>query len=78
MKKNGIFSTSTQILESVYVSGHTILSMSKVHIKAIEILLNLKSISFIGNRSLFFITVLILCDEGDGLVAMYMEVFYYP
>ena len=74
MKKNDIFSTSTQILESVYmyVPGHTISGMSKVNIKAIKyhfripkllnwlekitILLNLRSISFIGNRSFFFIT----------------------
>ena len=66
------FSTSTQIIEAVYVTGHPILGMSKVDIKAIEmhfrfskilywlekmtILLNLWSISFIGNRPLFFIT----------------------
>ena len=36
MKKNGIFSTSTQILESVYVPGYTIKGMSEVDIKAIE------------------------------------------
>ena len=30
------FSTSTQILDSLYVPGHTFSSMSKVHIKAIE------------------------------------------
>ena len=64
-EENGIFSTSTQIPESVYVPGHTIPSMSKVHIKAIElhfriltflyllekiaILRNLMSLSFIGN-----------------------------
>ena len=36
MKKNGIFSTSTQILESVYVPGHTMKGMMKVNIKAIE------------------------------------------
>ena len=29
MKKNVIYSTSTQILESVYVPGHTILGISK-------------------------------------------------
>ena len=71
-EENDIFSTSTQILESVYVPGHTIKGMSKVDIKAIEkhsriskilywlekqtILLNLRSISLIGNMSLFFIT----------------------
>ena len=59
------FSTSTQILDSLYVPGHTFSSMSKVHIKAIEkhfwiffifvvdrkiaIFLNLMSLSFIGN-----------------------------
>ena len=37
-------------------------------LEKITILQNLWSISFIGNRSLFFITLLILCDEGDGLV----------
>ena len=30
------FLTSTQILESVYVSEHTIYGMSKVDVKAIE------------------------------------------
>ena len=72
MKKKYIFSTSTHILESVYVPGHTISGMLKVNTKAIEyhfliskilyrlekitILSNLWSLSFIGNRSLFFIT----------------------
>ena len=37
--------------------------------KKITKLLNLRSISFIGKRS-FFITVLILCNEGAGLVAV--------
>ena len=36
MKKNYIFSTSTHILESVYVPGDTIWGMSKVNTKAIE------------------------------------------
>ena len=35
MKKMGIYSTSTQIPESVYVSGHNILGVSKVNVKAI-------------------------------------------
>ena len=72
MKKNYIFSTSTHILESVYVTGDTISCMSKVNTKAIEyhfriskilfclekimILSNFWSISFIGNESLLFIT----------------------
>ena len=59
MKKNDIFSTSTQILESVYVPGHPISGISKVDVinnKKMTVLLNLRSISFIGNRSLFFIT----------------------
>ena len=66
------FSTSTHVLESVYVPGDTISGMSKVNTKAIKkhfpiskilyclekitILPNLWSISFIGNGSLFFIT----------------------
>ena len=68
--------------------GHTISGMSKVNTKAIDyhfriskivyysekitILPNFRSISFIGNGSLFFITQYwqILCDEGDGLVAV--------
>ena len=36
MKKNNIFSTSTHILESVYVPGYTISGMSKVNTKFIE------------------------------------------
>ena len=36
MKKKGIFQTSTQILESVYVPGHIIEGITKVEIKAIE------------------------------------------
>ena len=36
MKKNYIFSTSTHILESVYVPGHTISGMSKVNTKACD------------------------------------------
>ena len=36
MKKNYIFSTSTHILESVYVPGDTISGMSKVNTKAIK------------------------------------------
>ena len=36
MKKNDIFATSIQILESVYVPGDTISGMLKVDIKAIE------------------------------------------
>ena len=36
MRKNGIFSTSTQILVSVFVPGHTIYSMLNVNIKAIK------------------------------------------
>ena len=36
MKKKYIFSTSTHILESVYVPGDTIACMSKVNTKAIE------------------------------------------
>ena len=81
------FSTSTQILESVHVSGHTTESMSKVHIKAIEkhfwifkllyllenitIWLDLK-VPFIHRKQvpLLHNTLLILCDEGDGLVAV--------
>ena len=36
MMENYIFSTSTHILESVYVPGDTILGMSKVNTKAIK------------------------------------------
>ena len=36
MKKKYIISTSTHILESVYVPGDTIWGMSKVNTKAIE------------------------------------------
>ena len=36
MKKNDIFSTSTHILESVYVPGDTISGVSKVNTKAIK------------------------------------------
>ena len=36
IKKNGIFSTSTQILESVYVPEHTIQGVSKADTKAIK------------------------------------------
>ena len=47
-------------------------------IEKITTYLNLRSISFIGNIFLFFITriyfldkkVIILCDEGAGLVAV--------
>ena len=35
-KKNTFFSTSTHILESVYVAGDTISGMSKVNTKATE------------------------------------------
>ena len=72
MKKDNIFSTSTQILESVYVPGDPISGMSKVNTKVIEwhfriskilyclekitTLPKLWSISFIGNRSLFLMT----------------------
>ena len=60
--------------------------MSKVNIKAMEyhfqisenlyllekimILLNLRSISFIGNASIYHNTVLNLWDEGAGLEAL--------
>ena len=36
MKKIGIFSTSTQILDSAHVLEHNILRYKKVYIKAIE------------------------------------------
>ena len=89
MKKNYIFSTSKHILETVYVPGDTISGMPKVNTKAsnsifgfykilyclekITILPNLWSISFIENGSLLRNTVLILCDEGDGLVAVSLK-----
>ena len=35
-EENGILSTSTQIQESVYVTGYTIYDMSQVDVKAIK------------------------------------------
>ena len=88
MKKNYIFSTSTLILESVYVPGHTISGMSKVNTKSIEKHFRIfkmlyfrenndfaESIAHLIHRKwvpLLYNTVLILCDEGDGLAAMLM------
>ena len=80
------FSTSTHILESVYVPDYTIQGLSTLDIKAIRFLkccigkknnhfaefkahlIHWKQVSLLHN------TVLILWDEGAGLVAMIMDV----
>ena len=79
------FSTSTDILESVYKPGDTISGMSKVNRPSNSIFGFLKMLYCLEKNYDFaeFIvhlihrkrvpalhnTVLILCDEGDGLVA---------
>ena len=75
LKKMFVFSTSTQMFESTilrYVKGklqgyhikqHLLIPKNFLLTKKIMLLLNLRSTSFIGNWSLFFITQLILCDE---------------
>ena len=57
------------------ISGIQNVSIGK---KKLMIVLNLMSISFIGNRSLSFKnTVVILCYEGDALVAVITGHLYY-
>ena len=86
MKKNDIFSTSTQTIESVYVPGHTILICKKSTPKPSNIIFVYLIFVFVRKNSdftefnvplihrkqvpLLHNTVLILCDEGSGLVTV--------
>ena len=60
-------------------AGTKCLNISNVNVKVIELfrgilLLNLRSISFIGNKILYY-TALLLCYEEDGLVTYIKGLF---